>query len=70
MNKLFEIEPTPPKAPDNFCRNCVFMYQLKTSFKSFYYCNLLKSKRTSNGKLKIKYTQAGCLSFKKNQTAL
>ena len=71
MNTLFditlfdiqEIETTPTTK----CKQCVYCERHRYGGSVFFYCGILKSNRTGNGKRKIKANQTSCLSFKKEK---
>lgn len=64
--KLFEIEPI--EQSKHKCKECEYSAPYYRHYNSIYvswYCSAIKSKRTSNGMLKIKANQTACKLFKK-----
>lgn len=68
MSKLFEIEPTEPISRAEKCKTCIHITAIEYNYpvKRFFYCKKRKSKRTSNGLLKIKANQSACIMYAKN----
>lgn len=45
------------------CKNCKHSERWQCGSKNFWYCGKLQSKRTDNGKLKIKANNPKCIHF-------
>jgi len=60
--KLFEV----PEKEQTWlkCKNCFYSERHRCNSKIIWYCGLIKSKRTSNGQLKIKAKKLACNYFK------
>lgn len=64
---LFELPPQkekPHEKPTKFCRTCVYRERWQCGGSVIQYCSKRKSKRTSNGLLKIKVTNPACELYK------
>jgi hypothetical protein len=60
MAKLFDIPEIPIKHSSKTCRTCRHRQRWDFNTKIFQYCGVRKSKRTSNGLLKIKCKNEAC----------
>ena len=64
MNHLFNL-PEPPTPSAEKCRTCANRLSIEyRSGKRFQYCSIKRSRRTSNGLLKIKAGDTACESYK------
>lgn len=65
MNTLFDITPIEKASRTEKCKECIYAQRwgYDKSPKIFWYCSAIKSKRTSNGLLKIKANQIACDKF-------
>ena len=52
------------KEKAKICRNCEYSEPTKRNSKVIYYCNKHYSRRTHNGKLKIKARDVACYCYK------
>ena len=52
------------KEKAKICRNCEYSEPTKRNSKVIYYCNKHYSRRTHNGKLKIKAGDVACYCYK------
>lgn len=52
---------------DKTCRSCVYRERWECGSKIISYCGLRTSRRTHNGKLKIKATSDACRLYKFNE---
>ena len=46
------------------CKDCIYCEKVQCGSKYFFYCKLLKSNLTGNGRLKIKYHKLACNNIK------
>ncbi len=66
MSLFPDFETQQPTTSKNFtCRNCSHSQAWECNSKVFHYCEIQKSKRTSNGLLKIKLKNPACSLFSK-----
>lgn len=65
QKKLFEIQPEDPNKSKDTCKDCQHRERWDYSGKIFQYCGIRKSRRTSNGLLKIKCKNIACEGFKR-----
>lgn len=61
MNTLFEL-PEEEHVREK-CKTCDHFDWLEFGKKKIFYCNIHKSNRTQNGKLKIKANQIACPQY-------
>lgn len=59
---LFEVPEVKPDTSIR-CKHCKHSERTQCRSKIFYYCGLLKSNRTNNGKLLIKANKIACKLF-------
>ena len=59
QKKLFEVQPEKY----NECRTCMHRQRHRCGGSIIQYCAILKSNRTSNGKLKIKCKTKACAHY-------
>jgi hypothetical protein len=64
MNTLFDIPESMPLISSFTCRQCAHNEAWECGSKVIHYCRVRKSKRTTNGLLKIKCKDNACLTFK------
>jgi hypothetical protein len=66
-NLLFNIELPDPDKSKKTCRSCEHRQRWQCGGSVIQYCAVRKSKRTDNGLLKIKVTDAACPLYKKEK---
>ena len=54
----------PRKEKSKICKHCAYSEPTKCGSKVIYYCNKHYSRRTHNGKLKIKARDVACYCYK------
>lgn len=64
LETLFNIRKLEITKRKEKCKQCRHSQRWEISDKYFWYCKARKSKRTSNGLLKIKANQEACDNFK------
>jgi len=63
METIFEIPDQPKEKPKHTCRTCENRQRWQCGGRVIQYCGVRKSKRTDNGLLRIRVTDAACLAY-------